>query len=121
MKKHIALLSLLVISASANAGFQDDNAIPAKQVPAQTVTSVSQVHKARDYAPVSISGNIVSCHDDDDCTFKDKTGTIHIDVEDGAWNGQNITPKQRVRITGRVDIDDDSGHRSIDVYQIDKR
>lgn len=118
MKKQIALLSLLVMSVSANAEFQDDGAVAGKRL--QTVKTVSQAKKARDNTPVNLTGNILNCRDDDDCTFKDKTGTIHIDIEDGAWNGQHITPKQRVRISGKVDVDDDSGRRSIDVYRINK-
>ena len=72
--------------------------------------------KSYDNTHFSIVGNITNCYDDDDCTFRDSTGTIHIDVEDGAWGGQNVNPNTRVRISGKVDHDD--GRTKLDVYRI---
>lgn len=122
MKKQLALVTVLAtaLSAPAMAGFQNAHTGGAKAHSSENVSSVAQAKRAHDNAPFSMAGQIISCRDDDNCTFKDATGSIPIDVEDGAWRGQTITPKQRVKISGRVDRDDDSGRASLDVYRIQK-
>lgn len=105
MKKIITLATILAVSVPAMAN---------------SVSSVAQAKRAYDNARFSISGYIVSQIDEDEFTFKDSTGTIRIDVEDGAWRGLNVGPKDRVRISGKVDVDDDTGRRTLDVYQISR-
>ena len=126
MKKTIALLSLALISASANAGFNDNGyksggGFMDGGKPTGPINTVQQALKARDDTPVTLTGHIVSRagNDDDEFIFRDPTGDIIIDVEDHAWNGQNITPNDKVTIQGEVDTNK-WGKSSIDVYRIQK-
>ncbi|WP_150539545.1 YgiW/YdeI family stress tolerance OB fold protein [Actinobacillus vicugnae] len=124
MKKSAILSTILFLSAPVFAGFQDNNATAnqggfsgkgAKTAP----TTVAQAHKAWDDTPVTLTGYITKQIDHDEFYFKDATGEIKIEVEDHAWNGQNITPKDKITIQGKVDKND-SGKSTIDVYHIKK-
>ena len=126
MKKTIALLSLVLISASASAGFNDNGyksggGFMDGGKPTGPINTVQQALKARDDTPVTVTGHIVSRagRDDDEFIFRDATGEIKVGVGDYAWNGINITPNDRVRIEGAID----KGFimpTTIDVYQIRK-
>lgn len=120
MKKFIALSTILAFSTPTMAGFQNNTSsnggFNGSRTTSAQVTTVAQAKKSYDNTHFSIVGNITNCYDDDDCTFRDSTGTIHIDVEDGAWGGQNVNPNTRVRISGKVDHDD--GRTKLDVYRI---
>ncbi|OOR98467.1 hypothetical protein B0187_08460 [Haemophilus paracuniculus] len=120
--KKLLLTSVLALalSAPAMAGFQNGNASNGKSVASQsaTISKVAQAKKARDNARFVISGNIINQLGDDEFTFKDETGTIRIDVDDRAWRGLNVSPKDRIRISGKVDVDSDTGERTLEVNKI---
>ncbi|WGE42575.1 YgiW/YdeI family stress tolerance OB fold protein [Actinobacillus equuli] len=123
MKKLLALTTILVLSAPAMAGFENTGSAHnggfksnRSNTHTAAITSEAQAKKAYDNAHFSISGNIINCYDNDDCTFKDSTGSVHIDVEDGAWQGKTVNANNRVRISGKVDRDD--GRVTLDVYNI---
>lgn len=118
MKKLLALSVLLATSVSVSAnppsgGFTDGSN--------RTVSTVQQALKAADDTPVTLVGYIVERvkNDDDEFIFQDKTGSIKIDVDDNAWKGQNVGPKDKVTIYGKVDT---NGliKSDIDVYHIEK-
>lgn len=115
MKKIMTLASLMLLSATAFAGFQSG-----EMNNATAVNSVAQAKKAMDDTPVTLKGKIVRQIDKDEFIFKDSTGEIKIDVEDHAWQGQNITPKNSVILQGKVDKND-FGQSEIDVYSIQKQ
>lgn len=122
MKKIFTLVSLFALSSFANAGFNgnpaaaggfshDGSALP------NAVKTVAQALKAYDDTPAQLTGYITRQIDNDEFMFKDNSGEIKIDVEDEAWQGQNITPKTKITIYGKVDRD---WHNSVDVYRIQK-
>ncbi|ACE61769.1 YgiW/YdeI family stress tolerance OB fold protein [Actinobacillus pleuropneumoniae] len=115
MKKFLTLTTLLAISTSALAGFNGSNNEPAK-----AVNTIAQAKKAAENTPVTLTGNITRQIDSDEFLFKDATSEIKIDVEDHAWQNQNITPKDKITIYGKVD-QDSQGPASIDVDRIQKR
>ncbi|KMK52493.1 hypothetical protein RO21_00270 [[Actinobacillus] muris] len=122
MKKVFTLVSLFALSSFANAGFNGNQAAgggfsqDGKTLPS-AITTVAQALKAQDDAPVQLTGYITRQIDNDEFMFKDSSGEIKIDVEDEAWQGQNITPKNKITIYGKVDKD---WHNSVDVYRIQK-
>lgn len=122
MKKVFTLVSLFALSSFANAGFNENQAVgggfsqDGKTLPS-AITTVAQALKAQDDAPVQLTGYITRQIDNDEFMFKDSSGEIKIDVEDEAWQGQNITPKNKITIYGKVDKD---WHNSVDVYRIQK-
>ncbi|AIZ78498.1 YgiW/YdeI family stress tolerance OB fold protein [Actinobacillus equuli] len=122
MKKVLVLTTLLSLSAASMANFEGSTAQQggfsgegAKTAP----TSVAQALEAWDDAPVKLTGYITKQIDHDEFYFKDASGEIKIEVEDHAWNGQNVTPKDKITIEGKVDKND-WDKSSIDVYSIKK-
>ena len=123
MKKLLALTAIFAISLPAMTGFENptsanDDGFKSNRtnVQAAAIKNVAQAKKAGDNAHFSMTGNIINCYDNDDCTFKDSTGSVHIDVEDGAWQGKTVNANNRVRISGKVDLDD--GWVTLDVNNI---
>lgn len=114
MKKIIALSTLLALSTSAFAGFSNGN-----NASQGGVTTVRQALQAHEDTQVTLTGKITRQIDNDEFYFKDATGEIKIEVEDHAWNGQNITPNDKITIRGKVDKND-NGRSDIDVYSIKK-
>lgn len=122
MKKVLVLTTLLSLSAASMANFESSAAQQggfsgegAKTAP----TSVAQALEAWDDTPVTLTGYITKQVDHDEFYFKDASGEIKIEVEDYAWNGQNVTPKDKITIEGKVDKND-WGKSTIDVYSIKK-
>lgn len=122
--KKLLLIALLSVSSVANADFDDGGRKGGGFVDGKhpgAVSTVQQALKARDDTPVTLTGHIVSraSNDDDEFIFRDATGDIRIEVEDHAWNGQNISPNDKVTIQGEVDHNRFS-KSTIDVYSIQK-
>ncbi|WGE74638.1 YgiW/YdeI family stress tolerance OB fold protein [Actinobacillus equuli] len=122
MKKVLVLTTLLSLSSVAMANFEGSNTQRggfsgdgARTAP----TSVAQALEAWDDTPVTLTGYITKQVDHDEFYFKDASGEIKIEVEDYAWNGQNVTPKDKITIEGKVDKND-WGKSTIDVYSIKK-
>lgn len=128
--KKLLLIALLGISSVANADFNDNNRndnnrkagggfIDGKY--SGPISTVQQALQARDDTPVTLTGHIVSRagNDDDEFIFRDGTGDIRIEVEDNAWNGQNVSPTDKVTIQGEVDRNRFS-KSTVDVYSIQK-
>ena len=69
------------------------------------ITTVAQARKARDDAPVTLTGHIVQrmAGDDDNYLFRDNTGEIVVDIDHEVFRGRTVTPETQVRISGRVD------------------
>lgn len=124
MKKVFTLATLLAVSTSAVAGFQADSqqqsgGFQGTGSQQGAVKTVAQVEKAYEDTPVTLTGYITRQMDHDEFFFKDSTGEIKIEVEDYAWNGQNVTAKDKITIEGKVDKND-WGRADIDVYSIKK-
>lgn len=124
MKKLVTLTALLALSSVAVAGFQSNNnnhqggGFNSQSVTPQ-VTSVAQALKANDHDSAQLTGAIVRQLDDDEFIFRDATGEIKIDVEDKAWQGQNVGVNDKITVYGQVDRET-IGSNSVDVYRIEK-
>lgn len=70
-----------------------------------TVTTVKQALIAKDNTPVKLHGQVVKSLGDEKYQFRDKTGTITIDVDDELWQGHPISPTTNIGLVGEVDID----------------
>lgn len=124
MKKFIAITSLLAFSGVALAGFTGDRTTNGgfKEGTANTanITTVQQALNGADNAPVVLQGNIIKrLKDDDKFLFRDNTGEIVIEVEDEAWNGQDVSPSDKITLEGKVDTHK-TRKSSVDVHNIKK-
>lgn len=54
---------------------------------------------------VMLQGNIEQRIGDETYTFRDATGTLTVDIDRKRWNGQTVTPKDKVQLEGKVDKD----------------
>lgn len=71
---------------------------------ADTVAAAKQL---ADDARVVLTGNIVSqlAGSKDEYIFKDATGEIQVEISPRVFRGLNITPDDKVRISGKIDKD----------------
>lgn len=65
--------------------------------------TVEQIASARIGSYIVLTGNIISHQRGDYYTFRDKTGTIRVEIENNVWQNRNITPETNVRLLGEVD------------------
>ena len=80
-------------------------------------TTVSAVGNARIGSYVTLTGNIVNHQCSDYFTFRDDTGEIRVEIDRRTWNGREVGPDDRVRISG--EIERDWRGRYIDVERLD--
>lgn len=108
----IALCSAPVLAQQG--GFLDPNAPQAQTQtspqggfsgPSATLTTVDKVKSMSDDTWVMLQGNIEQRVGDDTYTFRDATGTLTVEIDQKRWNGQTITPKDKVQLEGKVDKD----------------
>lgn len=107
------LLVLCLVAPACAAGFQGPTTGTSGQGGFQGPTSgtgvdtVAKALKARDDAPVVLTGNIVSrmAGSDDKYMFRDATGDILVEIDHEVFAGRNVTPANTVRLSGEVDND----------------
>ena len=103
--KKFALATLLALSAtSAFAGF-NNTATPAggfQQGMTQAI-SVQEALKAADNSMITLVGNLTQQIDDDEFWFTDGTAQIKVEIKRRAWNGLNVGPNDKIRISGKLD------------------
>ncbi len=126
MMKKIALASLITLFtlpalAETSGGFQGPGAEQTQSKGGfsgdkASLSSVKDVKNLKDDQWVTLEGNIDKRTGDDKYIFRDATGTLTADIDDKRWKGQNVTPKDKVRVEGKIDKDWDS--EKIDVKQI---
>lgn len=106
----IALCSAPVLAQQG--GFLDPNAPQAQTQnsqqggfagPSAALTTVDKVKSMSDDSWVMLQGNIEQRVGDDTYSFRDATGTLTVEIDKKRWNGQTITPKDRVQLEGKVD------------------
>ncbi|MGB9095999.1 YgiW/YdeI family stress tolerance OB fold protein [Erwinia sp.] len=129
MKKSAALLAItalvsLPVLAAQTGGFVDPNA-PTAVVqkggfsgPNGTVATVKQAQDMKDDAWVTMRGNIEKRVGDEDYTFRDATGTMTVEIDHKRWDGQTISPQDKVELQGKIDKDFNS--LELDVKQVRK-
>ncbi|MGA9616075.1 MAG: YgiW/YdeI family stress tolerance OB fold protein [Serratia proteamaculans] len=117
MKKYTlaALIALCSAPVLAQQGGFLDPAAPQTQTqntqqggfsgPSAALTTVDKVKSMSDDTWVMLQGNIEQRVGDDTYTFRDTSGTLTVEIDRKRWNGQTITPKDKVQLEGKVDKD----------------
>ncbi|MBF0751006.1 MULTISPECIES: YgiW/YdeI family stress tolerance OB fold protein [Pasteurellaceae] len=120
--KKLTLAALLTIATStAFAGFSG-NANTAQggfQQGAVQVISVKQALSARDNSIVTLVGNISQQIDDDEYLFTDGTARIKVEIKNRVWNGLNVGPQDKIRITGKLD-NEAFEKAEVEVFSVEK-
>lgn len=70
-----------------------------------TTTSVKHALTLKDDSKVQLKGYVVKAVGDEKYQFRDKTGTIIVDIDDELWQGKSINATTPVTLIGEVDID----------------
>ncbi|EFE95671.1 YgiW/YdeI family stress tolerance OB fold protein [Serratia odorifera] len=73
--------------------------------PSAALTTVDKVKSMSDDTWVMLQGNIEQRVGDDTYTFRDASGTLTVEIDNKRWNGQTITPQDKVQLEGKVDKD----------------
>lgn len=76
--------------------------------PGPDLVNAKQARNMRDNSRVFLRGSIVQRLGDDKYLFRDSSGTITVDIDDGDWRGLTVTPEDTVEIFGKVDKDRDN-------------
>ncbi|ENX32351.1 TIGR00156 family protein [Acinetobacter colistiniresistens] len=89
------------------------------QEAAKNVVTVSQVAKLADETGVTLTGQITKRLQSDHYEFKDRSGTISVEIDDDLWRQAGLKVGDHVRLVGEVDT-----HRykatDIEVIKIEK-
>ncbi|MBP5698035.1 MAG: NirD/YgiW/YdeI family stress tolerance protein [Alphaproteobacteria bacterium] len=88
-------------------GFMDSAVMP---------MSVAMVQKQPADTYVTMQGYITKRINKEEYHFTDGTNTIPVEIEDKIWQGQIVSPKDKVVIFGEVD--DDDGVKIVDVKSL---
>lgn len=108
MKKFMGFLfcCALIISTSVLAKFEgvrNQKQGGGFEGPSDVFVYVREALSLPDGAPVVLRGYIEKHVGGEKYAFKDKTGTIVVDIESDEWQGLTVTPKDYVEIYGEVD------------------
>jgi uncharacterized protein (TIGR00156 family) len=122
MKKILLLATLISSSVFAN-NQVINQPLNAQQGgfsgPIHGVNSVKAVLDAgmfSDDTPVMLTGYLVASLGGEIYTFKDNTGTIHVEIDHDKWFGLQATPTTKITIHG--DIDKELNYTKIDVDRV---
>ncbi len=109
MKKIVTVTALALVlglsgEAFARGGY---NQQPAGGFTGPTISAISvgEAKKLSDDTPVVLTGKIVRSLGSEKYEFKDKTGSVTLDIDNDDWNGVNVGPEDTVEIQGEVDKD----------------
>ncbi|MEG3129088.1 YgiW/YdeI family stress tolerance OB fold protein [Pantoea cypripedii] len=129
MKKHAALFAIVAlvatpVLAAQQGGFVDPNA-PAVQSHSggfqagnTSVVTVKQAEEMKDDSWITVRGSLEKQIGKEDYLFRDETGSMKVEIDHKHWNGQTISPKDRVELTG--ELDKDFNAIELDVKQVNK-
>ncbi len=119
MKKFIASCGIVILAGLSTTSWagKDDHVIV--QEAAKNVVTVSQVAKLADETGITLTGQITKQLKGDHYEFKDKSGTIGVEIDDDIWRQAQLKVGDHVRLVGEVDT-----HRykptDIEVIKIEK-
>lgn len=119
MKKFIASCGIVILAGLSTTSWagKDDHVIV--QEAAKNVVTVSQVAKLADETGITLTGQITKQLKGDHYEFKDKSGTIRVEIDDDIWRQAQLKVGDHVRLVGEVDT-----HRykptDIEVVKIEK-
>ncbi|MCQ8233740.1 YgiW/YdeI family stress tolerance OB fold protein [Pectobacterium carotovorum] len=130
MKKAAALLAITALVSAPVFAAQSGGGFVNPETPAvgthkggfidqqSSLTTVDKAKDLRDDSWVTLSGNIEKRIGDENYLFRDATGTMEVEIDHKRWNGQMISPTDKVEIQGELDKDFNSVE--LDVKQIRK-
>ncbi|MBW5891701.1 YgiW/YdeI family stress tolerance OB fold protein [Pectobacterium polaris] len=119
-----ALVSAPVFAAQSGGGFVNPEtpAVGSHQGgftdSQSSLTTVDKAKDLRDDSWVTLRGNIEKRLGDENYLFRDSTGTMEVEIDHKRWNGQMVSPTDKVEIQGELDKDFNSVE--LDVKQIRK-
>lgn len=120
MKKFALATVLALATTSAFAGFNGNNTPNGGfQGGTQAAISVQQALKAADNSMITLMGNITQQIDDDEFLFTDGTAQIKVEIKRRAWNGLNVGPNDKIRISGKLD-NEAFEKAELEVYRVEK-
>lgn len=130
MKKAAALLVITALVSAPAFAAQSGGGFVNPETPAvgthqggftdsqSSLTTVDKAKDLRDDSWVTLSGNIEKRIGDENYLFRDATGTMEVEIDHKRWNGQMVSPTDKVEIQGELDKDFNSVE--LDVKQIRK-
>ncbi|RAT15013.1 MULTISPECIES: YgiW/YdeI family stress tolerance OB fold protein [Lonsdalea] len=128
MKKTAAIFAITALCsasvfAAQTGGFVEPNASPSHSAggfsgPDGSVTTVEKAKELKDDSWVTVRGHIERRVGSEDYLFRDESGTITVEIDDKYWNGQNVTPTDKVELQGELDKGFNSAE--LDVKQVKK-
>jgi uncharacterized protein (TIGR00156 family) len=65
--------------------------------------TAAEVASLRLGAYVVLTGNVVAHLRGDHYTFRDATGEVRVEIEQGVWRGREVTPETTVQLVGEID------------------
>ena len=119
--KKFALATILALSiSSAFAGFNGNNTPNGGfKSGGQSVITVKQALNAADNSMVTLVGNITKQIDDDEYLFTDGSEQIKVEIKKRVWNGLNVGPQDKIRISGKLD-NEAFEKAEVEVYRLEK-
>jgi uncharacterized protein (TIGR00156 family) len=93
MKKIAIMFCAAAAMCGAYAQFKDD---------AIDVTTAAEVKAMSNNSWVMMEGYIVKRLGEEKYTFRDDSGEITVLVANSTWQGTEVTPKVKVRLTGKI-------------------
>ena len=118
MKKSLFVASILATTVLSSSAFaKDDHVIIQEAV--KNVATVQQVAKMPDETAVTLTGQITKHLKSDHYEFKDRSGSIGVEIDEDLWRAAALKVGDHVRLVGEVDT-----HRhkptDIEVVKIEK-
>ncbi|MCL6398754.1 YgiW/YdeI family stress tolerance OB fold protein [Pectobacterium versatile] len=117
MKKAAALLAITALVSAPVFAAQSGGGFVNPETPAvgthqggfidqqSSLTTVDKAKDLRDDSWVTLSGNIEKRIGDENYLFRDATGTMEVEIDHKRWNGQMVSPTDKVEIQGELDKD----------------
>ena len=105
LKMNLLSKTALITSLVSVSTFALANAAVNQAAITPTTTSVKHVLTLKDDSKVQLKGYVVKAVGDEKYQFRDKTGTIIVDIDDELWQGKPINATTPVTLIGEVDID----------------
>lgn len=118
MKKSIILASLLAMTAPmAMAHHTPEHT--AQSLQNKLAKDVATAKLRADGAPVQLKGYLVKSLGDEKYTFKDRTDSITVKIDDDIMKNRQINPKKTVTLIGEADVELENGLRRVTI-DVDK-
>ncbi len=96
------LISAMVLSVAFSASALAQFSGPSKSGSHTTVTQAAGNLRVGTY--VTLTGNVIEHLREEYFTFRDKTGSMRVEIPDRVFRGKRVEPSTTVRITGEIDV-----------------